>query len=50
MPIIIPREGAIPPAPQVLTQEQKDKIWENIIKNWAQKHPEALKNLQEVTA
>lgn len=49
MPIVIPREGPIPPAPAALTQEQKDKIWENIIKNWAQKNPEALKNLVEVT-
>lgn len=50
MPIVIPREGAVVPAPDALTQEQKDKIWANIIKNWAQKHPEALKNLQEVNA
>ena len=50
MPIVIPREGAVPPAPDVLSQEQKDKIWANIIKNWAEKHPEALKNLREVTA
>lgn len=49
MAIVIPREGAIVPAPDALTQEQKDMIWANIIKNWAQKHPDALKNLQEVT-
>ena len=50
MPIIIPREGVIPPpAAPPLTQEQKDKIWEAIIKNWAQAHPEAIKNLVEVT-
>lgn len=50
MPIVIPREGTIPAEPAPLTQEQKDKIWEAIIRNWAQKHPDALKNLQEVNA
>ena len=48
MPIVISRSGAVIPAEPVLTQEQKDKLWESIIKNWAQRHPDALKNLQEV--
>lgn len=47
MPIVISRSGAVIPEEPVLTQEQIDKLWESIIKNWAQKHPAELKNLKE---
>ena len=43
MPIVIPREGPMPTVQSPLTQEQKDKLWEQIIMNWAEKHSEALK-------
>lgn len=47
MPIIIPRDGQLSPPNPPLTQEQKEKIWENIIKNWAQNHPEELKKIMD---
>lgn len=38
MPIIIPRNGPIPQsAKETYTQDQKDKAWEYIIKNNADK-------------
>ena len=49
MPIIIPREGSLPPAPDMLTQAQRDMLWESIVKNWAGKHPEAFNRNQENT-
>lgn len=49
MPIVIPREGSIPAGPSPLTQEQRDKLWEQYIRNWAQRHPDALRELKENT-
>lgn len=44
MPIIIPREGPICIDPNAFTQEQRDNLWEQIVKNWVQKHPEELRS------
>lgn len=44
MPIIIPREGTIPPSSaHSLTQEQRDKMWEQIIRNWTTNNPDMLR-------
>lgn len=45
MPITIPRTGNLPPADSLLTQEQKDRAWEAIIRAWAQKHPDRVKQI-----
>lgn len=47
MPIVIPREGPICIGPNAITQEQRDKMWAQIVKNWAGKHPEAFINNKE---
>ena len=44
-PIVISREtGKIISAP-VITQEQRNKLWEHIVRGYAQKHPENYRNL-----
>lgn len=48
MPIVIPRQGDIPVQATTLSQEQSDKIWEAIIRAWANKHREELAELLEV--
>lgn len=47
MPIVIPRDGPVIIDPNIITQEQRDKLWEQIVKNWAARHPEAFKNNKE---
>lgn len=46
MPIVITRTGELVSAP-VLTPEQKNKLWETIVRNWAQAHPEAFEEREE---
>lgn len=45
MPILIPRTGSIPPVDSILTQEQKDRAWEEIIRAWARKNPDRIKQI-----
>lgn len=45
MPIIMSRGGAVLSAPTI-PQEQSDKAWESLVRAWAKKHPEALKQAQ----
>ena len=47
MPIKISRQtGEIIGAPEY-TQDQKDKVWENIVREWEKKNPELLKQLMK---
>lgn len=47
MPIVISRAtGKILSAP-VLTQEQRDKLWEQVIINHVRRHPELLQEQPE---
>lgn len=45
MPIVISRKGTILQA-TAPTQEQQDKAWEALVRNWARKHPDLLKQPQ----
>ena len=45
MPIVIPREGALPSVPDVLTREQKDKLWEAFVVNWIKNHPDEFRQM-----
>jgi len=45
MPIVISRSGTVLSAPEI-SQEQSNKMWETLVRNWAKKHPEALKQAQ----
>lgn len=45
MPITISRTGDIHPITSPLTQEQKDAAWEAIIRTWAKKHPDQIKEI-----
>lgn len=45
MPIVISRKGAILQA-SAPTQEQQDKAWEALVRSWARKHPDLLKQPQ----
>ena len=45
MPIVIPRQGDATIQAPMLSQEQSDKIWEAIIRAWANKHREELAEL-----
>lgn len=47
MPIVIPRDKEVPTEIPVLTQEQRSKVWEQIVASWAEKHPEVFKDLME---
>lgn len=47
MPIVAPREGPLTIPPDAITQEQRDRLWAQLIKNWAGKHPEAFVNHKE---
>ena len=49
MPIVMSRSGTVLSAPEV-TQEQSNKMWEALIRKWAKKHPEALKQPQPDTS
>lgn len=41
MPIVINRNtGAV--KPQKITQEQRDALWGELVRNYVRKHPEAL--------
>lgn len=41
MPIVINRNtGAV--KPQKITQEQRDALWGELVRNYIRKHPEAL--------
>lgn len=41
MPIVINRNtGAV--KPQKITQEQRDTLWGELVRNYVRKHPEAL--------
>lgn len=42
MPIIIPREGSFYIDPNAITQEQRNKYWEQIVKNWVRNNPDKL--------
>ena len=51
MPIIIPRNGPIEPKiTNPLTPEQKQKLWEIIVRSYCEKHPERLRALFETSA
>lgn len=43
MPIVIPREGNLFPEIPPLTQEQRDNLWECIVRNWVRNHPDELR-------
>lgn len=48
MPIIIAREGPVEPkVTNPLTPQQKQELWENIVKNWCEKHPDRLRAVME---
>lgn len=43
MPIIISRNTDAPPViTNPLTPQQKEELWANIVRSWAQRHPEEL--------
>lgn len=44
MPVTITRTGELVTPLPVLTPEQKNKLWENVVRNWAKAHPEAFQN------
>lgn len=46
MPIIINRKTGEVKAPEI-TQEQRDALWGELIRNYVRKHPEALSALEE---
>ena len=43
MPIVIPRDKDIPLCPPTLSQEQQDKLWEQIVRSYLQHHPETFR-------
>jgi len=48
MPIIIAREGPVEPKITTpLTKQQTQEIWESIVRNWCDKHPDRLRELME---
>ena len=46
MPIVMTRSGEVISAP-VLTPEQRNKLWEHVVRNWAKAHPEAFAEKEE---
>lgn len=49
MPIVIPREGPVIIDPKAVPQEYRDRLWEQVVKNWAERHPEAFQKREEKT-
>ena len=49
MPIVISRngDGARMPAPQAITPEQRERLWEAYIRNYMTLHPELLREDEE---
>ena len=50
MPITISRTGEMNPQYTPLTPEQKQRAWEYIIKNWADKNAESFRKKLEADA
>lgn len=46
MPIVIPRSGQAPPLPEI-SQEQRDLLWEYIIRAYIKMRPEEVVELAE---
>lgn len=43
MPVVIPRDKNIPLCPPTLSQEQQDKLWEQLVRNYLKVHPETIR-------
>lgn len=41
--IVIGRDGTLVQMPQ-LTQEQRNALWEQVVRNYAQRHPEIFRD------
>ena len=51
MPITISRRGPVEPkVTGPLTQQQKDMLWEQIVRNWCDKNPERLRAMTNGSA
>ena len=48
MPIVISRNGPVEPkVTGGLSQQEKDALWEQIVRNWCQKNPDRLRAMVE---
>lgn len=48
MPIIITRDGSAPPVvTNPITPEQRQQLWEAVVRNWCEKNPDRLHALLE---
>lgn len=48
MPIVISREGPVEPRiPNPLTPEQRQQLWEAVVKSFCDKNPDRLRALYE---
>ena len=46
MPIVISRNGPVEPkVAGALSQQDKDALWEQIVRNWCNKHPDRLRDM-----